>query len=64
MYKGFHAATSDLRLDIHETLGGGERLAARYTITGTHTGELMGIPPTGRESRSPGSPSCTSRKEA
>jgi len=49
MYKGFHAATSGLRLDIHETFGDGERLAVRYTVSGTHTGELMGIPPTGRE---------------
>ncbi len=49
MYKGFHAATSDLRLDIHETFGNGERLAVRYTVTGTHTSELMGIPATGRE---------------
>jgi steroid delta-isomerase-like uncharacterized protein len=49
MYKGFHAATSDLRLEIHETIGHEDRLAARYTVTGTHTGELMGIPPTGRE---------------
>jgi C-1 hydroxylase len=49
MYKGFHAATSDLRLDIHETVGDGDRLAVRYTVTGTHTGMLMDIPPTGRE---------------
>jgi steroid delta-isomerase-like uncharacterized protein len=49
MYKGLHAATSDLRLDIHETFGDGDRLAVRYTVTGIHTGELMGIPPTGRE---------------
>jgi len=49
MYKGFHAATSDLRLDIHETVGEGDRLAVRYTVTGTHTGMLMDIPPTGRE---------------
>lgn len=49
MYKGMHAATSDLRLDIHEAFGDGERLAARYTVTGIHTGELMGIPATGRE---------------
>src|SRR5687768_12482443 len=49
MYEGFHAATSDLRLDIHETFGHEDKLAARYTVTGTHTGELMGIPPTGRE---------------
>jgi steroid delta-isomerase-like uncharacterized protein len=49
MYKGFFAATSGLRLDIHETFGHENQLAARYTVTGTHTGELMGIPPTGRE---------------
>jgi steroid delta-isomerase-like uncharacterized protein len=49
MYKGMHAATSDLRLHIHETFSEGERLAVRYTVTGIHTGELMGIPPTGRE---------------
>jgi steroid delta-isomerase-like uncharacterized protein len=49
MYRGFFAATSDLRLEIHETFGQGDKLAARYTVTGTHTGELMGIPPTGRE---------------
>jgi steroid delta-isomerase-like uncharacterized protein len=49
MYKGFFAATSDLRLEIDETFGQEDKLAARYTVTGTHTGELMGIPPTGRE---------------
>ena len=49
MYRGFHAATSGLRLDIHETFGDGNRLAVRYTVTGTHTGDLMGIPATGRE---------------
>jgi steroid delta-isomerase-like uncharacterized protein len=48
MYKAMHAATSGLRLDIHETFGDGDRLAARYTVAGTHTGELMGIPATGR----------------
>jgi steroid delta-isomerase-like uncharacterized protein len=49
MYRGMFAATSDLRLDIHETFGHEDNLVARYTVTGTHTGELMGIPPTGRE---------------
>jgi steroid delta-isomerase-like uncharacterized protein len=49
MYKGFFAATSDLRLEIQEAFGQEDKLAARYTVTGTHTGELMGIPPTGRE---------------
>jgi hypothetical protein len=49
MYRGFFAATSDLRLTIHEAFGEGDRLAARYVVTGRHTGELMGIPATGRD---------------
>jgi steroid delta-isomerase-like uncharacterized protein len=49
MYSGFFAATSDLRLEIHEAFGREDKLAARYTVTGAHTGELMGIPPTGRQ---------------
>jgi steroid delta-isomerase-like uncharacterized protein len=49
MYKEFFAETSDLRLDVHETFGYEDKLAARYTVTGAHTGHLMGIAPTGRE---------------
>jgi steroid delta-isomerase-like uncharacterized protein len=49
MYKGFFAGTSDLRLTIHETFGYQDKLCARYTVTGAHTGELMGIPASGRE---------------
>jgi steroid delta-isomerase-like uncharacterized protein len=48
MYRGFFSATSDLRLEIHETFGHEDKLAARYTVTGVHTGDLMGIPPTGQ----------------
>ena len=48
MYKGMFATTSDVRLDIHETFGDEDKLAARYTVTARHTGELAGIPPTGR----------------
>lgn len=49
MYKAFHAATSGLRLEIHETFGVDDKLAVRYTVRGTHSGELMGIPPSGGE---------------
>jgi predicted ester cyclase len=49
MYRAFFAATSDLRLMIHETFGHGERLCARYTVTGRHTGDLMGMAPTGTQ---------------
>jgi hypothetical protein len=46
MYRGFHAATSDLTLTIDESFGEGERLCARYVLRGRHTGDLMGIPAT------------------
>jgi predicted ester cyclase len=49
MYRGFFAATSDLVLTIDEAFGDGDRLCARYTVTGKHTGELMGVPPTGAD---------------
>ena len=34
---------------MHETFGDGERLAVRYTVTGTHTGALMDISATSHE---------------
>jgi steroid delta-isomerase-like uncharacterized protein len=49
MYRGMFAATSDPRLNIHEAFGDEDKLCARYTVTGTHTGELMGIPSTGAQ---------------
>ena len=49
MYRGFFAATSDVRLAIDEAFGEGDRLCARYTVTGRHTGDLMGIPATGTD---------------
>jgi predicted ester cyclase len=30
-------------------LAEGDKIAARWTATGTHGGDLMGIPPTGRQ---------------
>jgi predicted ester cyclase len=49
MYRSFFAATSDLTLILHETFGNEDRLCARYTVTAKHTGELMGVPPTGAD---------------
>jgi predicted ester cyclase len=33
---------------IHDLIAEGDRVVARVTGRGTHTGELMGIPPTGK----------------
>ncbi|MEM8885358.1 MAG: ester cyclase, partial [Planctomycetota bacterium] len=45
---GYHAAFPDLRLVIDDLMTEGERAIVLFTLTGTHEGELMGIPPTGK----------------
>jgi steroid delta-isomerase-like uncharacterized protein len=47
-YAGIHAAFDGPQLTFHEVFGNGDRLVCRFTMTGTHRGEFMGIPPTGR----------------
>ena len=44
----FRAAFPDLHVDIVDVVRDGERFGSRTVITGTHTGDLMGMPPTGR----------------
>src|SRR5262249_36629328 len=39
---------SDLRFDDHEVVAEDERVVVLLTMTGTHTGTIHGIPPTGR----------------
>lgn len=45
---GFLTAFPDLRLTIDESLVDGDRVAHRFHATGTHTGPLGPVPPTGR----------------
>jgi steroid delta-isomerase-like uncharacterized protein len=43
-------ALPDLHLTIEDLFGGeGDRVVARYTYRGTHKGDFMGIPPTGKQ---------------
>ncbi len=44
----FRAAFPDIRVTIHDTLAEGDKVVVRATASGTHRGELMGIPATGR----------------
>jgi steroid delta-isomerase-like uncharacterized protein len=44
----FRSALPDLRVAIHDMIAEGGRVAARYTIEGTHGGQLFGLAPTGR----------------
>lgn len=45
---GLFESFSDLTYAIEELVGEGDLVAARWTATGTHDGELGGIEPTGR----------------
>lgn len=52
-YKGFIAATRNAFPDFHvagkDTVDEGDKVASRWIIAGTHQGELLGIPPTGKQ---------------
>lgn len=42
------AGFPDLHWTLHDTIAEGDRVAGYSTWTGTHQGEFLGIPPTGR----------------
>ena len=44
----FLKAFPDLKIVIHEIFGSPGRAGVRASITGTHLGEVHGVPPTGR----------------
>jgi steroid delta-isomerase-like uncharacterized protein len=44
----FFQAFPDLHVVIHEQVAEGDRVVTRKTFHGTHQGDLIGIPPTGR----------------
>jgi steroid delta-isomerase-like uncharacterized protein len=45
----YSTAFPDARFTVEDQLAEGDRVASRYTFRGTHQGELMGIPPTGKQ---------------
>jgi len=42
------SAFPDLHFEVEDTVTDGDRVAVRWTATGTDRGGLMGMPPTGR----------------
>ena len=46
-YRSFRNAFSDFELTIEDVLTDGDKVAGRYKIRGTHSGELMGVPGSG-----------------
>ena len=45
----FRQAAPDLHFTIDDMLAEGDRVVTRWTARGTHQGELMGVPPTGKQ---------------
>lgn len=41
-------AFPNIRVAVEDQVAEGDKVVSRWTATGTHTGDLMGIPPTGR----------------
>jgi predicted ester cyclase len=46
-YQGIMAAFDTPKLEFHETLWDGDMCAIRFTMSGRHVGDFMGVPPTG-----------------
>jgi len=50
-FTAFRGAFRDFRAEIHDQVAEGDKVVTRKVFHGTHRGEFMGIPPTGREVR-------------
>jgi steroid delta-isomerase-like uncharacterized protein len=44
----FRSGMPDLRAVVEDMIAEGDKVATRYTLEGTHEGELFGVPPTGK----------------
>ena len=48
-YRSIFSAFDSPQLTFNEVLESGDSVTIRFTITGTHVGEFMGVPSTGRK---------------
>ncbi len=53
-YQGVLAAFDTPKLELHDVLWDGDACAIRFTMSGRHVGEFMGVPATGTEIAQPG----------
>ena len=47
--KGFRAAFPDITIEVEDVVESGDLIAFRSTMRGTHLGEFLGIPASGRQ---------------
>ncbi len=45
----YRSAFPDLQMTVEDQIAEGDKVTTRWTATGTHKGELMGIAPTGKQ---------------
>ena len=48
VFTTLHRAFPDLRVTIEDLIAEGDKVVSRNSVTGTHHGAYMGVPPTGR----------------
>ncbi len=48
VFRRLHRAFPDLHIAMEDLIAEGDKVVARNTVTGTHQGEYMGLPPTGK----------------
>lgn len=48
VFTTLHRAYPDLHITVEDMIAEGDKVVTRNSVTGTHRGEYMGIPPTGK----------------
>jgi predicted ester cyclase len=48
VFARLYRAFPDLHITVEDVIAEGDKVVERDTITGTHQGEYMGLPPTGK----------------
>jgi steroid delta-isomerase-like uncharacterized protein len=48
VFARLHRAYPDLHITVEDLVAEGDKVVVRDSVTGTHRGEYMGIPPTGK----------------
>jgi steroid delta-isomerase-like uncharacterized protein len=48
VFARLHRAFPDLHITVEDLIAEGDKVVSRNSVTGTHQGEYMGLPPTGK----------------